>query len=44
MLIKMLTFLINMLCFLKVQSMHVPEIFTMKSNLLNMFDLVKLYE
>jgi len=41
MLSKMLSFLINMLCFLKIQSMYVPAIFIMKSDLLNMFDLMK---
>jgi len=43
MLIKLLSFSINMLFFLKMASMHVPGIFRMKSNLLNMFNLIKLY-
>ena len=43
MVIKVLPFSINMLYFLKIQSIHVPKIFIMKSNLLNMFNLIKLY-
>jgi len=43
MLIKVLSFSINMLCFLHIQSLHIPGIFKVKSNLLNMFDLIKLY-
>ena len=43
MLIKVLSFSVNMLYFVKVQSMHVPGIFIMKSDLLNMFDLIKLH-
>ena len=43
MLIKVLSFSVDMLYFVKVQSMRIPGIFRMKSNLLNMFDLIKLY-
>jgi len=43
MLIKALSFSVNMLYFVKVQSMYVPKVFTMKSNLLHIFDLIKLY-
>ena len=42
MFMRVLSFSINMLCFLKIQSMHMPEIFTMKFNLLNIFGLIKL--
>ena len=43
MLIKMLSFSINMFYFLQIQSMHVPEIFKIKSNLLNMRCLDKTF-
>ena len=43
MLIKGLSFSINILYFLKIQSIHVPGIFRTKYDLLNMFDLMKLY-
>ena len=43
MLIKVLSFSINMPCFVKVQLMDVPRIFTMKFDLLNIFYLIKLY-
>ena len=43
MFMRVLSFSINMLCFLKIQSMHVPKIFRMKSDLLNMFEFIKLY-
>jgi len=43
MLIKVLSFSVNVLYLVKVQSMHIPEIFTMKSNLINIFNLIKLY-
>ena len=42
MLIKVLSFLVKMLSLVKVQSIDVPEIFTMKSDLLKIFDLIKL--
>ena len=38
MLIKVLSFSVNVLCFVKVVLMHILGIFTMKSNLLNIFD------
>jgi len=41
MLIKVLSISINMLYFLKIQSMRIPGIFRTKSTLLNMFDLIK---
>ena len=40
MLVKVLTFLVSMLYFVKVQSMHVLGIFPMKSNI---FELIKCY-
>ena len=43
MLIKVLSFSINILCFLKIQLMHVSGIFRIKFDLLNIFDLIKLY-
>jgi len=43
MLIKVLSFSVNMVGIVKQQLMHVPGIFRMKSDLLNMFDLIKLY-
>jgi len=43
MLIKVPSFLLNMLCFLKIMSIYVPIIFRMKYGLLNMLDLIKLY-
>ena len=38
MLIKVSSFSVNMLCFVKVQSMHIHGIFIMKSHLLNIFN------